>query len=615
GQCDVPEGNDFVSISAISYHTLAQRSDGNVASWGRNIDGECNIPEGYDFIGLAAGTYHSLALYSLPISGYIDWTDLIAFCERWLDEGCSDVNDWCGRADINRDTEVDFSDYSWLTKYFSSIAPEPNSAGNPEPHDTATEVSITADLSWAAGADTAAHGVYFGTNPKPDANEFQGYQTETIFNPGTMAADTTYYWQVDEVGLGGKTTGDVWSFTTAPVPGKAYNPSPSNLATDININHNLSWTANFYTTSHDVYFGTNPTPGAGEFEGNQTSTTFEPGTLDYETTYYWRIDGVGPGGITTGIVWNFTTEALPVPGQAGNPVPANMATDVNITTCLSWTAGVNTQSHDVYFGTSSPGDFQGNQTETTFCPPSSLEYNTTYYWRIDEKNPYNTTPGEVWSFTTMVDPNLVGWWKFDETSGVIAYDSSGKENHGMLTDGLGNGLVWAPGEGALNFDGSNNLSRVVVSTVGMSTTEGSIGIWARLAEPQNRGDGRNGSGYFFGCDNGVKDKILLYMDNSNTQLDVRIGDHSENNIITLGTLVWYHIALTWNRGSYVVYLNGSVMAAGAYDGLTSLPSTADIGNNGGSSKQSIHGLMGDVQVYDKSISTPDIHQHYQDVAN
>nr|NIP28046.1 LamG domain-containing protein [Phycisphaerae bacterium]NIP55599.1 LamG domain-containing protein [Phycisphaerae bacterium]NIS54275.1 LamG domain-containing protein [Phycisphaerae bacterium]NIX31859.1 hypothetical protein [Phycisphaerae bacterium] len=191
----------------------------------------------------------------------------------------------------------------------------------------------------------------------------------------------------------------------------------------------------------------------------------------------------------------------------------------------------------------------------------------------------------------------------------------GNGNHGQLVDGLGNGLVWSPGEDALNFDGSNNLSRVVVSTVGMSTTEGTIAFWANLAEPQNRGDGRNGSGYFFGCDNGVKDRILLYMDNSNTELDVRIGGHSETNIITLGTLVWYHIALTWNRGSYVVYLNGIWMSAGTYDGLTSLPSTADIGNNGGSSKQSFHGLLGDVRVYDKSISVPDIQELYEEIAD
>jgi len=44
-------------------------------------------------------------------------------------------------------------------------------------------------------------------------------------------------------------------------------------------------------------------------------------------------------------------------------------------------------------------------------------------------------------------------------------------------------------------------------------------------------------------------------------------------------------------------------------------STADIGNNGGSSRQSFHGLMGDVQVCDKSLSAHEIQELYQDVAN
>jgi hypothetical protein len=260
-------------------------------------------------------------------------------------------------------------------------------------------------------------------------------------------------------------------------------------------------------------------------------------------------------------------------------------------------------------------DFQGNQTGTTFCPSSSLEHSTTYYWRIDEKNPYNTTTGEVWSFTTMIDPNLVGWWKFDETSGSIAYDSSGNENHGMLIDGLGNGLIWAPAEGALNFDGSNNLSRVMISTSGMTTTAGTIAIWANLTEPQIRDGGRNGSGYFFGCDDGANNKTLLYMDSSDTELDIKVGNRSNNNIITLSTETWYHIALTWNAGTYAVYVNGLTLDTGSYSGLTSLPSTADIGNNGSSSTQSFHGLMGDMQLYDKSLSVTEIQELHQDGAN
>jgi hypothetical protein len=47
------------------------------------------------------------------------------------------------------------------------------------------------------------------------------------------------------------------------------------------------------------------------------------------------------------------------PGQATNPSPADGATDVSTTADLSWTAGSGATSHDVYFGTTSPGTFQG----------------------------------------------------------------------------------------------------------------------------------------------------------------------------------------------------------------------------------------------------------------
>jgi hypothetical protein len=95
--------------------------------------------------------------------------------------------------------------------------------------------------------------------------------------------------------------------STTPVPpGKATNPDPSNGAEDISIDADLSWTAGSGSTSSDVYFGTT-SPGA--YQGNQTETTFEPGTLDYDTTHYWRIDEINAQGTTTGDVWSFTTES------------------------------------------------------------------------------------------------------------------------------------------------------------------------------------------------------------------------------------------------------------------------------------------------------------------
>jgi hypothetical protein len=70
---------------------------------------------------------------------------------------------------------------------------------------------------------------------------------------------------------------------------------------------------------------------------------------------------------------------------------------------LSWTAGYDATSHDVYFGTSNPPPFVCTQTDTTYNP-GLMYYSTTYYWRIDEVNDSSTTTGEIWKFTTMIPP-------------------------------------------------------------------------------------------------------------------------------------------------------------------------------------------------------------------
>ncbi len=64
GQCDVPDGNDFVAVSAGAYHGLALKSNGRIVAWGGNEFGQCNVPDGNDFIAISAGSYHNLALKS-----------------------------------------------------------------------------------------------------------------------------------------------------------------------------------------------------------------------------------------------------------------------------------------------------------------------------------------------------------------------------------------------------------------------------------------------------------------------------------------------------------------------------------------------------------------------
>jgi len=182
---------------------------------------------------------------------------------------------------------------------------------------------------------------------------------------------------------------------TALAPTKAANPSPDNNAVNVSILADLSWAGMLDANSHNVYFGT---VSPGTFQTNTKVTTFDPCRLDPNTTYYWQIDEVNDANVvTTGDVWMFTTGSV----VATLPNPADSAVNVSISgTTLSWTAGVTASSHDVYFGTISPGTFQTNTTETTF-DPCTLAVDTIYYWRIDEVEDINNVyTGDVWSFTT-----------------------------------------------------------------------------------------------------------------------------------------------------------------------------------------------------------------------
>lgn len=186
----------------------------------------------------------------------------------------------------------------------------------------------------------------------------------------------------------GKTT--VW----ASVPTKAGNPSPANAATNVSILADLSWTAASGATSHNVYFGT---ASPGTLQTSTTSTTYDVGRLNPNTTYYWRIDEVIGSNTITGDVWSFTTGAL----TATNPTPANASLNVGITgTALTWTAGVTAASHNIYFGTSNPPAYATNQTAASYTL-GTLATDKTYYWRIDEvEDGTHIYTGTVWSFST-----------------------------------------------------------------------------------------------------------------------------------------------------------------------------------------------------------------------
>ncbi len=296
--------------------------------------------------------------------------------------------------------------------------PPPSAVENPIPASGAIGVSISATLSWDASVEASGYDVYFGTSSTPGAGQFQGSQSGITFDPGTLSYSTTYYWRIDPESEYGTTSGTIWNFTTEdspPPPDPVTNPDPFDGETDVSSEGlTLSWDASVSAASYDVYFGTSSTPGAGQLQGNQAGVTFDPGTLDWETDYYWRVDPVSEYGTTSGFIWTFTTSAEPVPaeppGQVSNPTPADGTSGVSIDLTLYWEFGLGASSYDVYLGDVSAlesGHYQGNYSRgiLEFTPSAPLDYSSLYYWRVDSVNPVATTSGAVWSFGTEAQPD------------------------------------------------------------------------------------------------------------------------------------------------------------------------------------------------------------------
>ena len=95
---------------------------------------------------------------------------------------------------------------------------------------------------------------------------------------------------------------DVFSVSDGPA---AVNPSSADGATGVSINADLSWVEAAFATSRELWFGKK---GAMEkAEAAPAGTTFDPGTLEFNQTYEWRVDQIGPSGTVTGHTWTFTT--------------------------------------------------------------------------------------------------------------------------------------------------------------------------------------------------------------------------------------------------------------------------------------------------------------------
>jgi N-acetylneuraminic acid mutarotase len=197
---------------------------------------------------------------------------------------------------------------------------------------------------------------------------------------------------------------------------------------------------------------------------------------------------------------------------------------------------------------------------------------------------------------------LVGWWKFDEGSGTVAYDSSENGNEVNLT----NGPTWISGKigGALSFDGVDDFGSVDVNK-SFNPTAFSVCCWVFI---ENANDGMILNK---GMDNALN--FRFYIDTSNNYVfDTFNPRLLQNSIGKVDTLQWVHFTLIVDNLNQNFYKNGLLGQQGTRSSIVFKDSTLlQLGSKLSLSSSSFCKFqIDDLRIYDRALSAEEVQALY-----
>jgi len=254
----------------------------------------------------------------------------------------------------------------------------------------------------------------------------------------------------------------------------------------------------------------------------------------------------------------------------------------------------------------------GCNSENEWCSKADLDHSG----RVDLVD-YTLLANNWYPREIHTEPGLVAYWKLDDGVGNIATDATGNY------DGTLNGASWTDGiiGGALQFDGSNDY--VNCGTGPTPTTEDltlawwmvdNYGSWCTILD---KSAGSSSRGY----------NILLRPSGEDSPLRFRIGGWQAyggwggecrvpQGAYSDGT--WVHVACTYDSATdtATIYINGEVAENGSYNPKVGAASHCDGVNNPdevlyiGGGQESFGGIVDDVRIYDRALSTDEINQLY-----
>lgn len=415
-------------------------------------------------------------------------------------------------------------------------------------------------------------------------------------------ADDTPIFRFDEI----KIATEFSDVSDLPPCHLAYDPSPAD--NEINVDSTnpelyLSWeppTCLGEGITYDVYLGTQDDPNVGGnplVVDNEAVTSYitEEDDLDYDTTYYWRVDVHADPNIFEGLTWSFTT-APRSPVIVTEPQDATVATGAD----AQFTVEVLNDPDYTWYYSDTPdgeGDPITGATSPSLTISNVQETNEGYYYCVAE-NIY----GQVESFhARLLTERLMAYWKFENNLN----DEVDPANIGISIDPLsyelgvdGQAVVIAePNEFVMIDNDMGRLKSITVSAWMKPTIFEIEGVQVILTATEGTDDG------------------VVYLRADGNELWGQIYGSTQVGFGDLTKGQWNHCALRYDSDAEQasLYLNGELVASAGIDpSVAPILPPLSIGANNSIEDSYVNGLIDDVRIYNYPVSHLVIAQMYTD---
>ena len=214
---------------------------------------------------------------------------------------------------------------------------------------------------------------------------------------------------------------------------------------------------------------------------------------------------------------------------------------------------------------------------------------------------------------------IIGFWRLNDGSGSVARDSSGWANDGTLT-GLDPTTSWVadgPEGEALSVEAKGHVAVPDSASIDTVTDRITMAAWMYLDGTIASGDYATAISRQIGTGLGQHYHMGV---NSNLQPVTFITTGAAGNQVvrfapaTVPMKTWFHIAVTYDGNTVLVYLNAVQVDSGAQTG-TFVPETNPVILSGNTNNdmvtESIPGRLADVMLYRRALSAAEIASIYK----